>query len=129
MVTEEIPEELRVFLLEAYEIVDALERELVELEKNPQNKETINKIFRGLHTLKGNSGFLGLQKLESFCHKTETVLDRMRNGILSSSPQLITLLLRAVDFVRENLTSLENTGKESADQSTDTIEKLQQFLQ
>ena len=62
------------FLIESHENLDRLERDLVELEKNPTEKETLASIFRTIHTLKGSSGFLGFEKLEAIAHSGENLL-------------------------------------------------------
>ncbi|MCB0333119.1 MAG: Hpt domain-containing protein, partial [Bdellovibrionales bacterium] len=60
----EIPEEVKIFLVEAYENLDQVEQDLVDLEKAPTDGELINSVFRAIHTIKGNSGFLAFNKLE-----------------------------------------------------------------
>lgn len=98
------------FLIESHENLDRLERDLVELEKNPREKETLASIFRTIHTLKGSSGFLGFEKLEAIAHSGENLLSKMRDGLLVINPDIAGALLATVDAVRTMLKEIEATG-------------------
>ena len=98
------------FLIESHENLDRLERDLVELEKNPTEKETLASIFRTIHTLKGSSGFLGFEKLEAIAHYGENLLSKMRDGVLVINPDIAGALLATVDVVRTMLKEIEATG-------------------
>ena len=107
------------FLIESHENLDRLERDLVELEKNPTEKETLASIFRTIHTLKGSSGFLGFEKLEAIAHSGENLLSKMRDGLLVINPDIAGALLATVDAVRTMLREIEATGApEERDYST-----------
>ncbi len=107
------------FLIESHENLDRLERDLVELEKNPTEKETLASIFRTIHTLKGSSGFLGFEKLEAIAHSGENLLSKMRDGLLVINPDIAGALLATVDAVRTMLREIEATGApEDRDYST-----------
>src|ERR1700733_4333360 len=93
------------FLVESHENLDRLDRDLVELEKNPSEREILASIFRTIHTIKGTSGFLGFGKLEAVAHVGESLLARLRDGELKLNPQL-TALLAMVDAVRQMLASI-----------------------
>ena len=98
------------FLIESHENLDRLERDLVELEKNPTEKETLASIFRTIHTLKGSSGFLGFEKLEAIAHSGENLLSKMRDGVLVINPDIAGALLATVDAVRTMLKEIEASG-------------------
>ena len=68
------------FLVESYENLDRLDRELVGLEKNPHDREALGSVFRTIHTIKGTCGFLGFNKLEKVAHVGENLLARLRDG-------------------------------------------------
>jgi two-component system chemotaxis sensor kinase CheA len=107
------------FLIESHENLDRLERDLVELEKNPTEKETLASIFRTIHTLKGSSGFLGFEKLEAIAHSGENLLSKMRDGLSVINPDIAGALLATVDAVRTMLKEIEATGApEERDYST-----------
>lgn len=108
----ELAEEVKIFLVEAYENLDQVEQNLVELEKNPSDSELLNSVFRSIHTIKGNSGFLAFQKLEQVCHKGETLLDQLRNGSKSFSADIANALLGMIDTIRTLLEDIESSGAE-----------------
>ncbi|WP_020410452.1 chemotaxis protein CheA [Hahella ganghwensis] len=90
---------LQDFLVEAGEILEQLSEQLVELEQNPEDKDLLNAIFRGFHTVKGGAGFLQLDPLVDCCHVAENVFDLLRNGQLSVNSELMDVVLQALDAV------------------------------
>jgi two-component system chemotaxis sensor kinase CheA len=101
---------IKEFLIESHENLDRLERDLVELEKDPHDKETLSSIFRTIHTLKGSAGFLGYGQLEAVSHVGENLLSRMRDGLLVINPDIAGALLSTVDVVRRMLGEIEASG-------------------
>ena len=87
------------FLVEAGEILELLQEQLVELENNPKDSNLLNAIFRGYHTVKGGAGFLSLTELVDICHGAENVFDVMRNGQRTLTPELMDVILQATDEV------------------------------
>ena len=124
----EVPEEVKMFLVEAYENLDQVEMDMVELEKNPSDNDLLNSIFRCIHTIKGNSGFLAFPKLEEVCHVGETVLDKLRSGELQLSSDLTTSLLNFVDLTRQILNVIESSGAEGEPEIADMKAELSKFL-
>lgn len=118
---EEILEE---FLVESYENLDQLDRDLVELEENSSSGEILGRIFRTIHTIKGTSGFLAFSKLEKVAHVGENLLALLRDGKLELNPEITTALLRMVDAVRQMLASIEATHAEGDGDYTGLIETL-----
>lgn len=100
------------FLTETHEGLAALDVALVRLEKAPDDQPTLSEIFRAVHTIKGTCGFLGLSRLEAVAHAAENVLGRYRDGTLKVTPDGITLILRALDRVKEIVSGLEQKGAE-----------------
>ncbi|SPE43773.1 CheA signal transduction histidine kinase (fragment) [Candidatus Sulfotelmatobacter sp. SbA7] len=100
------------FLVESYENLDRLDRDLVGLEKNPQDKDALAGVFRTIHTIKGTCGFLGFNKLEKVAHVGENLLTRLRDGQLILNPEITTALLGMVDAVRQMLKEIESTGQD-----------------
>lgn len=90
---------LQDFLVEAGEILELLQEQLVELENNPQDTALLNAIFRGFHTVKGGAGFLSLTELVDACHGAENVFDILRTGKRSITPELMDVILQALDAV------------------------------
>jgi two-component system chemotaxis sensor kinase CheA len=87
------------FLIEAGEILEQLQEQLVDLENNPEDANLLNAIFRGYHTVKGGAGFLSLNELVDICHGAENVFDVMRNGQRTLTPELMDVILQATDEV------------------------------
>ncbi len=90
---------LQDFLVEAGEILELLSEQLVELEQNPEDRDLLNAIFRGFHTVKGGAGFLQLDALVECCHIAENVFDRLRNGEISVNSELMDVVLQTLDNV------------------------------
>jgi two-component system chemotaxis sensor kinase CheA len=105
----ELDEEiLQDFLVEAGEILELLSEQLVELENNPEDKDLLNAIFRGFHTVKGGAGFLALTELVDTCHGAENVFDILRNGQRSVNANLMDTMLKALDTVNVQFQSVQN---------------------
>ena len=100
------------FLVESYENLDRLDRDLVGLEKNPQDKDALAGVFRTIHTIKGTCGFLGFNKLEKVAHVGENLLTRLRDGQLTLNPEITTALLSMVDAIRHMLQEIKATGQD-----------------
>ncbi|WGV99496.1 chemotaxis protein CheA [Vibrio sp. YMD68] len=100
---------LQDFLVEAGEILELLSEQLVELENNPSDKELLNAIFRGFHTVKGGAGFLALTELVDTCHGAENVFDILRNGQRSVTSSLMDTMLRALDTVNEQFRAVQDS--------------------
>lgn len=100
------------FLVESYENLDRLDRELVGLEKHPHDRDALGSVFRTIHTIKGTCGFLGFNKLEKVAHVGENLLTRLRDGQLTLNPELTTALLGMVDAVRQMLKEIQSTGQD-----------------
>src|SRR5271155_856505 len=100
------------FLVESYENLDRLDRDLVGLEKNPHDPDALAGVFRTIHTIKGTCGFLGFNKLEKVAHVGENLLTRLRDGQLTLNPEITTALLGMVDAVRQMLKEIGSTGQD-----------------
>ena len=98
---------LQDFLVEAGEILELLSEQLVELENNPEDKDLLNAIFRGFHTVKGGAGFLSLTELVDTCHGAENVFDILRNGQRQVSASLMDTMLKALDTVNEQFQAVQ----------------------
>jgi two-component system chemotaxis sensor kinase CheA len=96
-------EVLREFLSEGLEVAEKLDRDLVALEHDPRDRELLSAVFRGVHTIKGNSGFLGFSGLQALTHAGEALLSRLRDGALELTQERTTALLAMVDAVRRIL--------------------------
>jgi len=92
---------LQDFLQEAHDLLSDVDNKLVDLEKTPDDKGLLNDIFRGFHTVKGGAGFLNATELVTLCHLTENLFDRLRNGELDLTAELMDVIMDATKGVRE----------------------------
>jgi two-component system chemotaxis sensor kinase CheA len=120
---------VREFLVESAENLDLLDRELIHLENDPRNRDTLASVFRTIHTIKGTCGFLGFTKLESVTHVGENLLSKLRDGELAPSPEITTALLQMIDAIRHMLTSVEAVGNEGERNDQELIKTLTRLLQ
>jgi two-component system chemotaxis sensor kinase CheA len=120
----DLDEVVKEFLVESYEGLDQLDRNLVALEQRPDDRDLLAAIFRCIHTVKGTCGFLGFGKLESVTHVGENLLSLLRDGKIKLSPEITSALLRLVDAVREILGNIENDGSEGDTEYAELIEVL-----
>jgi two-component system, chemotaxis family, sensor kinase CheA len=109
---EDLGEIVGEFLMESHENLDQIDRDLVELEQDPNSRDLISRIFRAIHTIKGTSGFLAFGRLEKLAHAGESLLSKLRDGVLPVTPTTITTLLATIDGVRSILASIEETQAE-----------------
>ncbi|MFV1873247.1 MAG: chemotaxis protein CheW [Oleiphilus sp.] len=117
---------LQDFLVESGEILELLSEQLVELENNPEDKDLLNAIFRGFHTVKGGAGFLQLDALVGCCHIAENVFDILRNGKRSVDADLMDVVLRSLDAVNEMFDEVRD-GKDPTPADPELLSDLQRF--
>ncbi|HTZ47992.1 MAG TPA: Hpt domain-containing protein, partial [Verrucomicrobiae bacterium] len=115
------------FLVESYESLDRLDRELVGLEKNPGDRNALAGVFRTIHTIKGTCGFLGFAKLEKVAHAGENLLALLRDGKLALAPEVTTALLKMVDAIRQMLAEIQTTGQDGSSDYADLLETLKRL--
>ncbi len=99
---------LQDFLVEAGEILELLSEQLVELENNPEDADLLNAIFRGFHTVKGGAGFLSMTELVDACHGAENIFDVLRQGQRRVTPELMDVILQALDTINEMFGHIQN---------------------
>ena len=115
---------IREFLAESYENLDQLERDLVTIEVDPRNRETLDRIFRTVHSIKGACGFLAYPKLEAVAHAGEGLLCRLRDGELEWRPAITSALLALSDAMRKIMGHIEENGTEGGEDHTILIDQL-----
>jgi two-component system chemotaxis sensor kinase CheA len=91
------------FLAEAGELMQRLGEQMIELERRPGDRELLNAVFRGFHTVKGGAGFLGLEPMVALCHAAEDVFNALRNGVVAVQPALMDDVQETVDRVQAML--------------------------
>jgi two-component system chemotaxis sensor kinase CheA len=98
---------LQDFLTEAEDLLSGVDNKLVDLERSPDDRGLLNDIFRGFHTIKGGAGFLNATELVTLCHLTESLFDKLRNGELQVTPEIMDIILAATAGVREMFGQLQ----------------------
>ncbi|WP_297671488.1 Hpt domain-containing protein, partial [uncultured Desulfovibrio sp.] len=106
------PELFADFIAEAKEHLETIEPNLLELEKTPDNLALLNDIFRPMHSLKGASGFLGLNRINQLAHKSENILDELRKGTMVVTSEIMDVILASTDALRQMIDNLESTNSE-----------------
>jgi two-component system chemotaxis sensor kinase CheA len=112
------------FLTETAESLDVIDAELVRFESDPSDRNTLNNIFRLVHTIKGTCGFLGLPRLQSLAHAAETLLGKFRDGALKVTPDAVSLILESIDRIKTLLAHLSAEQAEPAGNDNDLISRL-----
>ncbi|WP_036169051.1 chemotaxis protein CheA [Massilia sp. 9096] len=116
---------LKDFVVEAMDLATNVEEHLLRLERDPDNKETLNAVFRSFHTIKGGAGFMGLPALVAACHLTENLFDALRTGAAPVTPSAIEASLVASGFVADQLNDLNNgTPAEALASMPDELERM-----
>ncbi len=119
---------LREFLIETNESLDVLDVELVRFEQEPSDAKILGNIFRLVHTIKGTCGFIGLPRLEALAHAAETLMSKFRDGAPVTG-EAVTLVLFAIDRIKELLTEIEKHQREPEGADSDLIHSLEQMVQ
>lgn len=98
------------FLVEAQEMIEGLDQQFVKLEADPSDTGLVNETFRSMHSMKGSAGFLGFTHLVEVAHRAESVLNKVRQGGIQVSGDIITVILEAVDVVKALVSDIRETG-------------------
>lgn len=109
---DDMQEILEDFLVEAFELIEQIDHDLVELESNPEDLELLNRIFRVAHTVKGSSSFLNFDVLTKLTHHMEDVLNKARHGELKITPDIMDVVLESVDMMKALLRSIRERGND-----------------
>jgi len=115
---------IKEFLVESYENLDLLDRAMVELEKDPRHKPSLDNVFRTIHTVKGTCGFIAFSRLEKLTHTGENLLSRIREGKLPLTSDRTSGLLAMVDAIRAALAVIESTMQEPQESYDALIQQL-----
>ncbi|ADL41850.1 CheW protein [Caldicellulosiruptor obsidiansis OB47] len=120
---EEIKKE---FVVETYEHLENAQDALLQLESDPKNYETLNFIFREIHSIKGGANFLGLQDIINVSHEMESLLDKMRNYEINPTSEVINTILEGIDIIRR-LADIINSGSGQVFDYSAYIERLKEI--
>ncbi|GAA7395225.1 chemotaxis histidine kinase/response regulator CheAY2 [Helicobacter pylori] len=126
---DDLQEIMEDFLIEAFEMNEQLDQDLVELEHNPEDLDLLNRIFRVAHTIKGSSSFLNLNILTHLTHNMEDVLNRARKGEIKITPDIMDVVLHSIDLMKTLLVTIRDTGSDTNNGKENEIEEAVKQLQ
>ena len=124
----DVSQYLEIFLDETSEHLQSLSDQLMILENEPENENTINEIFRAAHSLKGMAGTMGYKRMQTLTHDMENVFSEVRNGKMKVSSHLIDVLFQALDALEEYKNIIQETRDEGTNDNEAIIKELQQIL-
>ena len=119
---------LEIFLDETKEHLQNLNTQILELEQEPENMDTINEIFRAAHSLKGMAGTMGYKRMQNLTHDMENVFSEVRNGTIKVQPEMIDILFNCLDALEEYLANIQQTTEEGTNDNAELIKSLNDML-
>ena len=125
---EEMKEIVQDFLVESQEVLDGLDQRFVALEKNPDDTDLLNEIFRAAHSMKGSAGFLGFTRLVEVAHHAESILNKMRQHEMTVERSVVDTILEAVDLIKLLLADIKETGSDAHVEVSAVLSKLAAVL-
>lgn len=120
---------LELFIDETKEHLQSLNEHILDLEKDPENDDTINEIFRAAHTLKGMAGTMGFARMQRLTHDLENVFQEIRNGNMKANEKLVDILFRGLDALESYLEVISTTGNEGTEDNEDIINDLNEVIE
>ena len=119
---------LEIFLDETKEHLQNLNTQILELEQEPENMDTINEIFRAAHSLKGMAGTMGYKRMQNLTHDMENVFSEVRNGNIKVKPEMIDVLFQCLDALEEYKNNIQETSDEGTNDNENLIKALNDIL-
>lgn len=119
---------LEIFLDETKEHLESLNTQILNLEQEPENADTINEIFRAAHSLKGMAGTMGYKRMQALTHDMENVFSEIRNGTMKVNSNLIDTLFQCLDALEEYTGNIQETADEGTNDNQQLIDLLNKFL-
>ena len=119
---------LEIFLDESNEHLQSLSDQLMVLEKEPDNSDTINEIFRAAHSLKGMAGTMGYKRMQNLTHDMENVFSEVRNGNMKVTSDLVDVLYQCLDALEAYVNNIQETQDEGTDDNEPIIKALNAFI-
>ncbi len=120
---------LELFIDETKEHLQSLNEHILDLEKDPENDDTINEIFRAAHTLKGMAGTMGFARMQRLTHDLENVFQEIRNGNMKANAKLVDIMFRGLDALESYLDVILQTGSEGTEDNEDIIHDLNEVIE
>lgn len=124
----DVSQYLEIFLDETKEHLENLNTQILKLEQEPEDTDTINEIFRAAHSLKGMAGTMGYKRMQTLTHDMENVFSEIRNGTLKVSANMVDTLFQCLDALEEYTNNIQETADEGTNDNQPLIEMLNSFL-
>lgn len=124
----DVSQYLEIFIDETKEHLQSLNEQLLVLETEPENAETINEIFRAAHSLKGMAGTMGYKRMQRLTHDMENVFSEIRNGKMSVTADLVDVLFKGLDALEAYLSNIQESADEGTEDYEDIINQLNNIL-
>ena len=124
----DVSQYLEIFIDESNEHLQSLSDQLMILEKEPENSDTINEIFRAAHSLKGMAGTMGYKRMQNLTHDMEDVFSEVRNGNIKVDSRMVDVLFQCLDALESYVDNIRNTQDEGTDDNEPIIKELNDFL-
>ncbi|MGN1083504.1 MAG: Hpt domain-containing protein, partial [Lachnospiraceae bacterium] len=124
----DVSQYLEIFIDETKEHLQSLNEQILILEREPENVDTINEIFRAAHSLKGMAGTMGYKRMQRLTHDMENVFSEIRNGKMKASAKLVDVLFKGLDALEQYLDVIVNSGDEGTEDNEDIIKALNDIL-
>ena len=125
----DVSQYMEIFIDETKEHLQTLNDELLILENEPDNENTINEIFRAAHSLKGMAGTMGYSRMQKLTHDIENVLQEIRNGDMKVTSKLVDILFEGLDALESYLANIQTSGDEGEEEYTEILEGLNALLE
>ena len=125
----DVSQYLDVFIDESKEHLQNLNTQILDLEQEPGNMDTINEIFRAAHTLKGMAGTMGYKRMQNLTHNMENVFSEVRNGAAKVNASVVDVLFQCLDALDEYVTNIQTTGDEGDNENENLIKAFNDFLE
>jgi len=124
----DVSQYLEIFLDETKEHLQSLNTQILELEQDSENMDTINEIFRAAHSLKGMAGTMGFKRMQNLTHDMENVFSEVRNGNIKVQPNMIDILFQCLDALEEYTSSIQESADEGTNDNEPLIKALNDIL-
>lgn len=124
----DVSQYLEIFIDESNEHLQTLSDQLMILEKEPENSDTINEIFRAAHSLKGMAGTMGYKRMQNLTHDMENVFSEVRNGNVKVTSDMVDVLFQCLDALETYVTNIQNNQDEGTDDNEPIIKALNSFI-
>ena len=124
----DVSQYLEIFLDETNEHLQNLNTQILDLEQDPENADTINEIFRAAHSLKGMAGTMGYKRMQNLTHDMENVFSEVRNGNIKVQPEMIDVLFQCLDALQEYTDNIKNSADEGTNDNEPLIRQLNDIL-